>query len=95
MYDSNQQLAMIQIGVMLAPYFTNEEDKLPQSLDDVREAAEFVGVYINKGENFITIRDKIQAAMTIYVNIDTDPDPDCYEGTAWVILKLHPPSNEP
>jgi len=94
MYNSNQQLAMIQIGVMLAPYFTNEEDKIPQSMNDIVEAAEILNVTIDKGEDLITIRDKIKAAMTIYVNIDTDPDPDCYDGTAWVILILYPPCGD-
>lgn len=95
MYNSNQQLALIQIGVMLAPYFTNEEDKIPHTMDDITEAAEIMGVTILKGMDFRTIRDEIKAAMTIYVNIDTDPDPDCYEGTAWVIQTLYPPSGEP
>ena len=95
MYGSNQQLAMVQIGCILAPYFSNEDFRIPASLDDVVEAAEIMGVTIEKGDDLCAIRDKLLKASVIYIDIDTDPDPDCYDGYKWVIYNLYPPSDKP
>jgi hypothetical protein len=89
------QLALMQIGCMLAPYFTNEKDKIPHSMDDIIEVASMLDVTIKKGDDLEIVRDKIKDAMTIYVNIDTDPDQDCYGGCAMVITNLWPPSDKP
>lgn len=56
-----QQLAMVQIGIMMSKYFP---DDLPSELDEVKNVAfEELGVEIKKGDDIEKVRDKLRDAL--------------------------------
>jgi len=62
----------------------------------VRRDSKCTSGYMNPGAltRLNEIEERLETNLTTYINIDTNPDPDCFDEN-FIVWLLHPPSENP